>query len=194
MVHPAKFDRPQVVHAAMELFWERGFASTSTRDLQQAVGMHPGSIYGAFGSKAGLYREALDCYAASMAGQLMAQIERQGAVLEGFKGFFRQALGGPDTAANGRMCMLVRTLAERQDHDDELRAHAAHHLKRTETLFNEQLTRACAGGELPADTDTRALARYLQVQMMGLRSYRSCNGDRATIDGMIDRLFEVACS
>nr|WP_067293017.1 helix-turn-helix domain-containing protein [Marinobacterium profundum] len=76
MVHVAKFDRDTVVRSAMALFWQKGFGGTSTRDLQQALNMHPGSIYAAFGNKAGLYREALDAYADGMGGELLAQVER----------------------------------------------------------------------------------------------------------------------
>jgi len=188
MVHPAKFDRQQVVDAAMELFWQHGFAATSTRDLQQALGMHPGSIYAAFGSKAGLYREALDCYAASMASQLMAHMEQHESILAGFKGFFR-ALLGAEAGATARMCLLVKTQIELAGDDSALKELAASHLKHTEARFSQLLARACARGELPADTDTRALARYLQVQMMGLRSYLVCSGDHATAERMIEQLF-----
>jgi hypothetical protein len=43
--------------------------------------------------------------------------------------------------------------------------------------------------ELGPDTDVDALAKELQIKMMGLRSYRSCGGDPAAIRAMIDALF-----
>ena len=53
MANKVKFEREQVVYAASQLFWEKGFHATSTRDLQDAINMRPGSIYAAFGSKEG---------------------------------------------------------------------------------------------------------------------------------------------
>ncbi|MEP3563102.1 MAG: helix-turn-helix domain-containing protein, partial [Marinobacter sp.] len=59
MANKVKFERENVVRVASELFWKKGFHATSTRDLQDAVNMRPGSIYSAFGSKEGLYSESL---------------------------------------------------------------------------------------------------------------------------------------
>ena len=48
----------------MRLFRRHGYEGVSIADLTGAIGIAPPSLYAAFGSKAGLYREALDRYAA----------------------------------------------------------------------------------------------------------------------------------
>ncbi|MGK6324675.1 TetR/AcrR family transcriptional regulator [Sphingomonas sp. DT-51] len=60
---PRSFDRSQAVETAMRLFRGRGYEGVSIADLTSAIGIAPPSLYAAFGSKAGLYREALDLYA-----------------------------------------------------------------------------------------------------------------------------------
>jgi AcrR family transcriptional regulator len=47
----------------MRLFWAHGYEGVSINDLTAAIGIAPPSLYAAFGSKADLYREALDRYA-----------------------------------------------------------------------------------------------------------------------------------
>lgn len=59
---PRTFDRDQAVDIAMRLFWRHGYEGVSLNDLTAAIGVAPPSLYSAFGSKAGLYREALDRY------------------------------------------------------------------------------------------------------------------------------------
>jgi AcrR family transcriptional regulator len=59
---PRTFDRDQAVDIAMRLFWRHGFEGVSVNDLTAAIGIAPPSLYAAFGSKAGLYREALNRY------------------------------------------------------------------------------------------------------------------------------------
>ncbi|OHV79475.1 TetR/AcrR family transcriptional regulator [Rhizobium sp. LCM 4573] len=59
---PRTFDRDQAVDIAMRLFWRHGYEGVSLNDLTAAIGIAPPSLYAAFGSKAGLYREALDRY------------------------------------------------------------------------------------------------------------------------------------
>lgn len=48
----------------MRLFRRFGYEGVSVADLTSAIGIAPPSLYAAFGSKAGLYREALDRYVA----------------------------------------------------------------------------------------------------------------------------------
>ena len=48
----------------MRRFRRYGYEGVSIADLTAAIGVAPPSLYAAFGSKAGLYREALDRYAA----------------------------------------------------------------------------------------------------------------------------------
>lgn len=57
------FDRDDAVLAAARLFWSRGYSGTTTRALSDALGMSTSSIYAAFGSKAGLFEEAVRTYA-----------------------------------------------------------------------------------------------------------------------------------
>ncbi|MFI7004683.1 TetR/AcrR family transcriptional regulator [Nocardia sp. NPDC050175] len=56
------WDRAEVLAAAMGLFRRRGFLGASTRDLEQATGLHPGSLYREFTSKEELFRAALAAY------------------------------------------------------------------------------------------------------------------------------------
>ena len=57
---PREFDRGAALEAAMLLFWRKGFAMTSMNDLCEVMGIRSPSLYAAFGSKEGLYLEALE--------------------------------------------------------------------------------------------------------------------------------------
>jgi AcrR family transcriptional regulator len=62
MPRPRTFDENDVVAAARDEFWSRGYAATSVDDLTSATGLGKGSLYGAFGDKHGLFLRALDDY------------------------------------------------------------------------------------------------------------------------------------
>ncbi len=59
---PWSFDRNAAVETAMMLFWRHGYEGVSIGDLTKAIGVAPPSLYAAFGSKAGLYQQALTRY------------------------------------------------------------------------------------------------------------------------------------
>src|SRR5690606_20507738 len=78
---PPAFDRDRAVLEAARLFWRRGYSGTSTRALTAALGLSTSSLYAAFGSKAGLFEEAVRTYA------------------ERYREIYRQAVAEPDLAA-----------------------------------------------------------------------------------------------
>src|SRR5689334_10845246 len=100
MARPREFDRELALHCATRVFWAKGFASTSTDDLIEAMGIGRQSLYNAFGDKRALYLEALDSYQqATTAGHL-------------------KRLNEPASSIAGIRALLLGLIAE----DDELRA------------------------------------------------------------------------
>ena len=67
MGRPRNFDEASAVAAATQVFCERGYDGTSIDDLVQALGVHRGSLYQAFGSKRGLWLRALREYVRALA-------------------------------------------------------------------------------------------------------------------------------
>lgn len=59
MARPRSFDTDVVLDAAAAVFCRLGFEAASLDDLVAATGLHRGSIYGAFGSKRGLFLSTL---------------------------------------------------------------------------------------------------------------------------------------
>lgn len=65
MGRPREFDETSVLDAAAAAFRRRGYAATSIDHLVEATGVHRGSLYGAFGSKHGLFLRVLEAMAAA---------------------------------------------------------------------------------------------------------------------------------
>ena len=89
---PRKFKSDRVLDAALELFWSQGYRTTTTRDLENAVGLSQSSIYNAFGSKRGLLESALDRYEAMTDERLLRPLERSTEGIAAIERFFA-ALG-----------------------------------------------------------------------------------------------------
>ncbi len=191
MANVAKYNRDDVIRKAMLLFWEKGFNGTSTRDLQQAVDLRPGSIYSAFGSKEGLFKEALRCYSANTYTLMQEKIQQQGSPLAGLQAFIHCVVISNRNSAPSDMCMLVKTVAELTDSRPELLHESQALMKKGELSFARVLQEAQAQGELPSVADPQALAKYIQVQMIGLRIYLRTSNDVAAVEKLITEIFTM---
>lgn len=68
MGRPRQYDEADAVEAASKVFRRRGYAATSVDHLVEATGMHRGSLYGAFGSKHGLFLRVVESAGSRAAG------------------------------------------------------------------------------------------------------------------------------
>lgn len=169
-------DRQESLDRAMQLFWQQGYHATSLKHIEQALELHPGSIYAAFGSKAALFREALDYYGGTLSEEMQQCIARATSPLEGIRAYFRdvaRACTAParDGVRPVRACMVVKTILETGELDHDIARHANRLLSRVEEYFEKVLRQAQKSGEIREDVDPRRLARFLQTQLMGLRSF-----------------------
>lgn len=59
MARPRQFDQVQLLEAAVQCFWDRGYAATSVQDLVRGSGVTAASLYNAFGDKRALPAQVL---------------------------------------------------------------------------------------------------------------------------------------
>lgn len=189
MASAAKHDRQEVIHKATRLFWEKGFHATSMRNLQEVIDMRPGSIYASFGSKEGLFKEALQCYAIAGQQRLADCIDDSSSPLEALKSFITLTVMADRDALPSDMCLLMKTVAELTDDNAELLAEAKRLLGKIEDAFTELLLQAQRNGELDRSRDARRLARLMQMQLMGLRAYARTNDGCDRVSDLIDDAF-----
>lgn len=157
----------------MNLFWEKGFAGASMKQIELALDMRPGSIYATFGSKDGLFREALAAYAERGGVELREHLAGYSSVLDGLQGYLRRIAqqSKPGEATPSRACMIVKTLLEASNSNSAMAEQANTILDAVEQSLVQLLEQAKMQGELAADTDCARLARLFQAQLIGLRSF-----------------------
>ena len=83
---PEPGTRERLIHAALRLFAEKGYASTSVADVRQLAGVHSGSLYHFFPGKQELLLAVLDTYLAGI-GPMLLEPEWRG-VADPIEGVF----------------------------------------------------------------------------------------------------------
>lgn len=190
MANISKFDRETVLEKAKDLFWQKGFLGTSTRELQDVLDMRPGSIYAAFGSKSGLFQDVLRHYAKVSAEELNQHMAAQPSVLLGFKHYLHSILNVRKNGLPSELCLLVKTLSELDESHSDILLLARALLKEIEDIFAILLQQAKFQEELPIHADEHKLAKQLQIQIIGLRAYLKATGDCETVNQQLEVMFE----
>jgi AcrR family transcriptional regulator len=165
---------------AIQVFWKHGYEATSISDLTRAMGINPPSLYAAFGDKEKLFMEVVDRYQQERRAVVMRALEEptaKGAV----ERWLTEAANG--LARNGvpRGCLLVMSdtnCSARSKHVQE--ALACRRAAMTK-LLRSRLDRGVREGDVPARTDTAALADFYSVVLQGMVMLARDRASRKTL-------------
>ncbi|GAA1304009.1 TetR/AcrR family transcriptional regulator [Pseudonocardia xinjiangensis] len=164
------FDETDVVERAMEIFWTQGYEATSYTDLTAHVGLHPGSLYRAFGDKQAIFLRSLEHYRDSQTRTLAPFLLAGGPVLPRIRAVL---VGYLDLAARQqpapRGCLIANTAGERLPGDAAVAARLAEILALVEDGFLQGLRKASQEGEVAPGLDLPASAAMLTMLLEGLQ-------------------------
>jgi TetR/AcrR family transcriptional repressor of nem operon len=167
--------RTRLVLAAMQLFWEKGYNSTSIADVLQAAKVNSGSLYYFFPGKSDLLAAVLDLYHEGIRPMLLEPawtgvsdpVERVFALLARY----RKSLLDTDCFY---ACPIGSLALELHEPDPAVRERLAKNFSAWIEAIEECLLQAKA--RLPTDLNRRELAQFVLTTMEGgvmqARTYR----------------------
>lgn len=176
MARTATYDREDLIKRAKTVFWKRGWAGTSLKDLEAALDTRPGSFYAAFGSKEALYKLTLNQYAQEGAEKIDALCVECGP-LGALRAYPRILVEDP--AMGGHACMLAKTFLELKGQDHALAEVANDLLVMIEKKFADLFQSAQGNGDVAERYDPKTLARRYQSDLLGLRVLAARAPDQA---------------
>ncbi len=171
MPRPRTFDESDVIAAARDEFWSRGYGATSVEDLTAATGLGKGSLYGAFGDKHALFMRALDDYITTALDGVHAQLhDAEYNAYERLTRHIRWQAKAAATDKARRGCMMARTAAELGSTDDEVERK----VERAYTIWRNELadtiTEAQREGTIDGKVNPHALAGTVLSFMRGVEA------------------------
>ena len=179
--------RDRIVIAAMELFWEKGFGSTSIADILARAGVNSGSLYHFFPGKQDLLVAVLESYRDGIRPMLLEPawagvddpIERIFALLAQYRRLIVET-----DAFYG--CPIGSLALEMHEPDPVVRERLAENFDGWTAAVRECLDEA--GDRLPADSDRQALAEFVLTVMEGAVMQARTHRDVAYFDRAIVQL------
>ncbi|TDQ00517.1 TetR/AcrR family transcriptional regulator [Labedaea rhizosphaerae] len=169
MGRPKNFEPEAVVADAMEAFWTNGYAGTSPADLAEATGVAKGSLYHSFGSKRELFGKALDLYDRVGAEVTEDYLSRPGTAKECIRAYLLHLVEMDLAGPVKRGCLVVNTTLELAGRDEEATKAVRRIAQRGIDLLAERIERGQRDGDVAADVDAMAVARFLMNTIGGLR-------------------------
>jgi TetR/AcrR family transcriptional regulator, transcriptional repressor for nem operon len=163
-----EFNAEEALDKAMRLFWRKGYAETSVRDLVEHTGVAHAGLYAAFGGKRELYRAALDHYDATFGNFLIGPLERPDAGRPDVEAFFATIL---DAVKNKRFvdgCFMCNTAVEFGNEGDDIVSKSRDNVERMTAGFRNALKQARLCGQVRADLEPAATASFLTSAFHGI--------------------------
>lgn len=163
---PRSFDRDTALRQAMLTFWRHGYESTSISDLTVAMGITPPSLYAAFGDKKRLFLETVELYLSAQPPHEM--IAAAPTAREAAWELLIASAEGVTGEATPSGCLLATSALSCSAAASDVQAELASIRTGIEAVLRARFDRAVETGELPAGTDTDALAGHLMAMTQGL--------------------------
>ncbi|MBH5333414.1 TetR/AcrR family transcriptional regulator [Streptomyces pactum] len=186
MGRPRKFDETRVLTAIMNVFWQRGYEGTSTRDLADSTGMGLSSLSNAFGDKRQLYLRALRRYYETHTAVQTELLGRPGPVKDRLRDLMAQAIDIDLADPPSSGCLIINASVEMANTDPEVAQEVRRHFTTVEQAVHAALTEGQRSGEITRERDATALTHHVLSSYYGLRVLARVNPDRTALTNVVD--------
>jgi AcrR family transcriptional regulator len=189
---PREFNREEALSAAMLLFWEHGFESTSLAQLRAAMGgISAASFYAAFESKEALFQEAMQRYISTY-GQVSesfcdTKITSQTAIEQGLRRSARMQTEGSHPLG----CLLVLSAVNCSPEQKHIREMLANERQKVRGWIKNCIERGVSNGELPDSADIQMLVTLFDTFLQGISIQARDGVPYEIIDAAITQLMSI---
>ncbi|MBA3869243.1 MAG: TetR/AcrR family transcriptional regulator [Anaerolineae bacterium] len=191
MSRTREFDLEELLEAAMRIFWEKGYAATSIRDIVKKTGVNQFGIYNVYGDKHGLFLAVLDRYRDKIITEVFAIVEHPDASLESIRQYFHALIEHNSMTVPALGCLMANSMAEFGTEDPEIYQRTSAHAERLRIGFTKALTNAYRNGELRPGLSIEAMASHLVVSVQGLAVYSRIYPDRIPLETFVATTLSV---
>ncbi|CAM3754129.1 TetR/AcrR family transcriptional regulator [Parendozoicomonas haliclonae] len=178
MARPNILERRQILARALDPFWRNGYEGTSLKQLEEATGLNPGSLYHHFSNKKDLFRHVLLYYIEEQLLTRLNHYRRNHPPLESLRLFFSTSYRHDDIQDYRCGCLLVMAMTE--GHRDTL----SPLIREAVVKLEEGFANALAAAGKSKEHSRILLDRYIALQLSG-----HLQGSRKKLDKYVARIF-----
>ncbi|MGK3141370.1 TetR/AcrR family transcriptional regulator [Pantoea sp. C2G6] len=189
---PKVFDRDAALDKALTLFWTHGYEGTSLSDLVAATGAKAPTLYAEFVNKEGLFRAAMERYVEKFSAWREAALgDEQLPVAQAIEAYFRATAACFTERNSPGGCFFICTSTALSAASAEVAAMLQQQHQSQEHALSDFLLTRQQRGELSAEVNISALARYLGCMLQGMSVRAREGAPREDLDSIIDALMAM---
>ncbi|MCG7339257.1 TetR/AcrR family transcriptional regulator [Staphylococcus sp. ACRSN] len=166
---PLEYSKEDVLDAAIDVFWEKGYKACSTEDLCNRTGLGRGSLYNSFGSKHKLYEEALKRYHEFWIETQRNILKQTNLVKQNLENLLIWAVE-EDFKESAKGCMLINASMEYWKNDPTVSHWSRIHANHLESIIKEVIQSGIDSKEIKSNISVDDLARNYLCSFYGLRA------------------------
>jgi AcrR family transcriptional regulator len=153
-----QFDELEAFEKAIALFWRKGYAQTTMKDLAEVTGVQRGSLYNAYGNKDVLFLRAFQIYAERYLCRARQALE-QSSLSDALHGFFEFIIGWLLEGDPARGCLSTKMVFGGEDVAVAIRQAVASFLDKLESVVQERLS-------YPGDSAALSLSPAMSARLV----------------------------
>ncbi|ASK29279.1 TetR family transcriptional regulator [Chryseobacterium sp. T16E-39] len=189
MARNKEFILEEKLEKAKNVFWKKGYASTSMQDLVENIGLNPGSIYGTFGNKHELFLDSLKVYCNELLIEYkMAADSAPDSPLASLKAIIKKAIDYSFTS--NKACMVVKTSFELAPDDEKALAIIKHQTDGLTGMMTDIIKAAQEAGEINPDKNPEITADFIISSFAGFWHLQNLYNNKERIIQLSEFLIE----
>ncbi|MES2276250.1 MAG: TetR/AcrR family transcriptional regulator [Bacteroidota bacterium] len=185
MARTKDFDENEVLTKAIQLFWYKGYNSTSMQDLVDGLGISRSSLYDTYTDKHTLFVKALESYQNLGAAKIQEIIAHSGSAKETVQKLLEFTTKDLLDDKQQKGCFMVNAEVEVAPHDAEVNNLVCKNEQQMEEAFYQVIKKGQNSGEIKNKQDARALARFIFNAVKGMRVTAKSATDKSVFDDII---------
>jgi AcrR family transcriptional regulator len=165
---PKGFDPDEALDRAVEMFWEHGYEKVDVERIARAVNVTKPALYRAFGDKATLLLKAVDRYAITYMGPIMATFQAEPDIHKAVTAFC-EAIVNTATGEGCDGCMMAAAAQGQSERVSEIRSYVVEGLAAFTEIITKRFEQEMKAGRLSRSPSAKVRARALFDLMSGLQ-------------------------
>lgn len=189
MSRPREFDVDRALHQCLEVFWAKGYKTTTLEDLTRTTKVKKQSLYCVFKNKRDLFLKALALYREERIAILEELASREVSPYEKLEAICDYSQYQKEETYRG--CLMANSAMEFGNDDHEVNREVSLMFERIESIFERIIREGQEQGLVTNSQSSKELATYLNNVISGVRFMEKSGASIEQINAVLHTSFRL---